>query len=93
MSVVNDALRLDESKSDNAADHIRAQMNGLGRELYRTIAVFFAAAIAFGFVMGILYYRWISSPIDPAELSPAVQKPAQQPGAAIKSDPRKFSTK
>ena len=93
VSVVNSALASMKANTDNAADHIRTQMNGLGKELHRTIAVLFAAAIALGFVMGIGYYRWITSPIDPAELSPAVQKPAQQPGAAIKPDRRKFSPK
>lgn len=80
------AVRVQETlswmKADlkNAADHVRAQMAGLGKELWRTVAVFTAGGIALGFVMGILYYRWITAPVEgPQSPTPAAVQSSQQP--------------
>lgn len=81
---VHTALASMKADITNAADHIRAQMSGLGRELNRTIAVLFAVAVAIGFVLGFLYYRWITAPV------PATQHPtavAIQGGSAQASTP------
>ena len=81
--VLNNAMSSLKTDLGNAADHIRAQMNGLGKELWRTIAVLFAAGVCIG-VITILYYRWISSPVEPASAAaPQVQSepatPAMKP--------------
>lgn len=71
---VNDVLRRMNSDFHNAADHVRAQMNGLGRELYRTIAVLCLGATMIGFVAGMLYQRFIGVPSllnDPESLAPS----------------------
>jgi hypothetical protein len=61
--LVNNALASMKANTDNAADHIRAQMNALRHELRGLMAVVAAGTLVLGFVLGILYYRWISSPI------------------------------
>ena len=75
---VNDALRSMESNLQNAGDHIRAQMNGLGKELYRTIAVLCFGAMVIGLVAGILYQRWIDAPLP---------KPGQPSTPSVESAP------
>ena len=60
--LLNNAISSMKTDLGNAADHIRAQMSGLGKELWRTIAVLVAAGVCVGVLMTILYYRWISSP-------------------------------
>jgi hypothetical protein len=79
---VHEAVRSMKANLQNAGDHIRAQMNGLGKELYRAIAVLCVGALGIGFVMGILYYRWITTP---AELP-------KQPAAAVQDSPQPSST-
>lgn len=76
---VHSALASMKADIANSADHIRAQMNGLGKELWRTIAVLFAVAVALGFIVGILYYRWIDTPVPVAAQQPPI--PAVQGSA------------
>jgi hypothetical protein len=68
----------------NAADHVRMQMNGLGNELWRTIAVLCFGALVVGILMGLLYQRWRDAPVVPSStLSPAlVVQPAAPPQPA-----------
>lgn len=79
---------LSSMKADlkNAGDHVRVQMSGLGKELYRTIAVLCAATLAMGFVIGILYYRWINLPVEVSQPQPVVQS---QPSNAVPPAQRK----
>jgi hypothetical protein len=72
---VNEAIRWMKCDLQNAGDHIRAQMNGLGKELYRTIAILCLGAMVIGLVAGSLYQRWMDKPLpQPAQPSaPAVQ--------------------
>jgi hypothetical protein len=89
---VNEALRSMKSNLQNAGDHIRVQMNGLGKELYRTIAVLCVGALGVGFVMGILYHRWIAGPIEsPKQPTPSVQV-SPQPSSTTPAAPRKHTT-
>jgi hypothetical protein len=62
-------------RSNRAGDHIRAQMNGLGKELVpRTIAVLCFWSMVIGLLAGILYQRWMDAQLpQPAQPSaPAV---------------------
>ena len=79
--LLKDAISSMKANLGNAADHIRAQMSGLGKELWRTIAVLFAAGVCVGVLITMLYYRWISSPVEPASAAaPQVQSaPAPTP--------------
>jgi hypothetical protein len=81
VTVVNNALASMKANTDNAADHIRAQMNALRDEVRGLMAVVSAGTLALGFVLGILYYRWITSPIpSPSTVTPQVESapvPAQ----------------
>ena len=63
--VLNNALASMKANIDNAADHIRAQMNRLRNDLRGTMAVACAICVAGGFLLGIFYYRWITSPYEP----------------------------
>jgi hypothetical protein len=74
---INEVLRWMKDDLKNAADHIRAQMNGLGKELYRTIAVFCFGTLVIGFVGGTLYQRWMDAPISQS----------QRPTATVQSAP------
>ena len=71
--VVNNALASMKANIDNAADHIRAQMNRLRNDLWGTMAVVGAICVAGGFILGILYYQWISSPYEPR--TPVITQP------------------
>ncbi len=62
---VNEVLRWMKADLQNAGDHIRAQMNGLGKELYRTMAVLCLGAMVIGILAGILYQRWMDAPPVP----------------------------
>src|SRR5581483_1073611 len=89
---INQAVRSMKSNLQNAGDHIRAQMNGLGKELYRAIAVLCVGALGIGFVMGVLYYRWITTPAAlPKQPAAAVQDPPQ-PSSATPAVTRKHTT-
>jgi hypothetical protein len=85
---VNEAVRSMKSNLENAADHIRAQMNGLGKELYRTIGVLCVGALGIGFVLGMLYYRWITAPVELPKQSAAVVQTSPQPSATPPSPQR-----
>jgi hypothetical protein len=89
---VNEAIRSMKSNLQNAGDHIRAQMNGLGKELYRAIAVLCVGALGIGFVMGVLYYRWITTPAElPKQPAASVQE-SPQPSSAAPAATRKRAT-
>lgn len=60
---VHTALASMKADITNAADHIRAQMSGLGTEVNRTIAVLFATGVAVGLILAMLYQGWINSPV------------------------------
>jgi len=79
---VNEALRSMKSNLENAGDHIRAQMNGLGKELYRTIAVLCVGALGIGFVMGIFYHRWITAPVELTKQQVTSVQGVPQPSSA-----------
>ena len=51
---VNDVLRQMKADLHNAGEHIRAQMDGLGKELYRTIAVLCVCTLLIGLAAGVL---------------------------------------
>ena len=59
---VNEALSWMKADLKNAGDHVRVQMNGLGKELWRTIAILCFGALVIGFLIGILYHRSIDVP-------------------------------
>ena len=63
--VLNNGLASMKANIDNATDHIRAQMNRLKNDLWRMMAVVGAICVAGGFLLGIFYYRWITSPNEP----------------------------
>ena len=70
---VNEAIRWGKSDLHNATDHIRVQMNGLGKELYRTIAVLCCGAMLIGLIAGVLYQRWLDAPLpQPSHSTPSV---------------------
>ena len=68
---VNKAISSMNADLKNAADHERVQMNGLGKELWRTIAILCFATLVAGFGMGTLYHRWI----DAAQVSAVPSAP------------------
>ena len=71
---VHEALTWMKADLKNAADHVRVEMNGLGKELWRTIAILCLGALMIGFFMGTLYHRWIDSPVQSQQSSaPTVQ--------------------
>ena len=47
-----DAISSMKTDLGNAADHIRAQMNGLGKELWRSVAVLVAGGVGIGVLNG-----------------------------------------
>jgi len=89
---VNEALGSMKSNLQNAGDHIRAQMNGLGKELYRTIAVLCVGAMGIGFAMGVLYHRWITGPVELPKQPAASVQTSPQPGSGNPATPRKHTT-
>jgi hypothetical protein len=89
--LVNNALTSMKANIDHAADHIRVQMNGLQNELWRTMAVLGAGMLVLGFVLGILYYRWINSPIPlsstvtpQVESAPAAPQPRNRQPSPVR---------
>jgi hypothetical protein len=82
MARVNEVLRWMKADLQNAGEHIRAQMNGLGKELYRTIVVLCCAAIMIGLFAGMLYQRWA----DASSLQPGY-RPAASAQSAPTSSP------
>jgi hypothetical protein len=89
---INEALRSMKSNLQNAGDHIRAQMSGLGKELYRTIAVLCAGALGVGFVMGILYHSWITAPGELQKQPAASVQVSPPPSSVPPATPRKPTT-
>jgi hypothetical protein len=76
--------RLNESLSSmradlrNATDHVRTMMGGLGKELWRSVAILCAGALAIGFFLGVLYRSREPQQLPPA--TPAVQSGSQLSG-------------
>jgi hypothetical protein len=71
---VNKALSSMKADLKNAADHVRVQMDGLGKELWRTVAILCLGTLVIGIFIGMLYQRWIDSPLQPLQPSaPTVQ--------------------
>jgi hypothetical protein len=89
---VNEALRSMQSNLQNACDHIRAQMNGLGKELYRAIAVLCVGALGIGFLMGIFYHHWITAPVELPKQSATSVQVSPQPLSATPGTPRKHAS-
>ena len=81
---VNETLSRMKVNLDNAADHVRVQMTGLGKELWRSIAVMCGGTLVIGFLLGMLYYRWIdTSGHSPQPSAPPTQAaPQPSPSAA-----------
>lgn len=88
---INDALRWMKGDLQNAGDHIRVQMNGLGRELYRTIGVLCFGAMVIGLLAGILYQRWIDAPPVPLQhpTAPAVRSAPPPPSSGLQLNRKK----
>jgi hypothetical protein len=87
--VVNDAVASMKVNIDDAAAHIRAQTNRLQNELWGTIAVVAAGMLALGFMLGILYYGWIRSPVAPptpqVESKPAAPQPRSRQQSPVRT--------
>jgi hypothetical protein len=80
---VKEALSWMKADLKNAADHVRVQMNGLGRELWRTIAILCFGVLAIGFLLGILYHGWTDPPAQaPQPSAPTTQSVPQPPSSA-----------
>ena len=88
---VNEALRSMKTNLQNAGDHIRAQMNGLGNELYRAIAVLCVGALGIGFVAGILYHRWVTAPVESPKPPAVSVQTSPRPAVAPPATPRKHT--
>lgn len=87
---VQETLSWMKADLKNASDHVRAQMEGLGKELWRTIAVLCTGGLGIGFVLGILYYRWMSAPVEPVSRPAAsIQSQAPSPNSAAPPAARK----
>jgi hypothetical protein len=89
---VNEGLSRMKANLDNAAEHVRVQMNGLGKELWRSIAVMCGGTLVIGFLLGMLYHQWSDRS---AQSSPPSAPPTQAaplpPSAApqVNQNPRK----
>ena len=81
---------LSSIKSDvkNAADHVRAQIQGLGKELWRSVAVLCLGALGMGFVLGILYYRWINPPTEDTTRATGVRVPGTAQPSSPQTQPK-----
>jgi hypothetical protein len=92
---VKETLSSMKANLESAADHIRTQMNGLGRQLYETIAVFCIAALIIGFFTGIFYERWLDTPAQPESGMPAVQSisPSSSPATPAPSHNKRLRAK
>ena len=68
----------------NAGDHIREQMNGLGKELWQAIAILCGGALVLGMLVGTFYQRWMDTPTQLQQPpAPAVgSAPAPPSGSA-----------
>jgi hypothetical protein len=89
LSRVNEAIRWGKADLQNATDHIRVQMNGLGKELYRTIAVVCGGALLVGLVGGALYERWLDSPLPHTAAPSSALKVQPAPPAGTTPQPNK----
>jgi hypothetical protein len=56
---------------------VRAMMGGLGKELWRSVAILCVAAIVVGFFLGVLYRSSRDQPVQPLPATSAVQSGAQ----------------
>lgn len=55
---LNQALSRMRANLENGADHVRAQMCELGKELWKSIAVLCGGSLVIGFLSGMLYQQW-----------------------------------
>ncbi|MBV9154646.1 MAG: hypothetical protein JO097_00155 [Acidobacteriaceae bacterium] len=78
VSRVTQGLRSMKADLQNASEHIRAQMNGLGKQLNWTIGVFCSGTLVIGLILGSFYQRWVDAPPP---------QPAQAPAPAVQSAP------
>ena len=79
---IKEALSSMKDDLKNAADHVRVQMNRLGKELWQTIALLCGGVLVLGMLVGMLYQRWMDTPTQPQQPpAPAVQSapPASAP--------------
>jgi hypothetical protein len=64
---VSEALMRMRTNVENAANHVRVQMNGLGKQLWSSIAILCGATLVIGFLLGMLYHGWVNPPIPLTE--------------------------
>jgi len=57
---VNQALANMNADLRNATDHVRTMMSGLGKQLWRSVAVLCAGAMAIGVLLGMFFERWMA---------------------------------
>ena len=62
---MKEALSSMQDDLKNAADHVRVQMNALGKELWHTIALLCSGALVLGLLVGMLTQRWMDTPAQP----------------------------
>jgi hypothetical protein len=74
---LNEALSSMRADLRNATDHVRTMMGGLGKELWRSVAILCAAAVVIGFFLGVLYRSSRDQPVQPLPATSAVQSGAQ----------------
>jgi len=86
---VNKALSSMKADLKNAADHIRVQMDGLGKELWRTIAIICFGTLVIGFCIGMLYQRWLDSPVQPSPPSAPAAQSAPPPASTPQPNHKK----
>jgi hypothetical protein len=87
--IVNNALASMKANIDNAADRIRAQMDWLRKDWRGTMAVACASCVALGFVLGILYYRWITFAYEPQTVNQQAESVEQKPTDSQGERPRR----
>jgi len=61
---VSEALLRMRTNVENAANHVRVQMNGLEKQLWSSIAILCGATLMIGFLLGMLYHGWVSPPVQ-----------------------------
>jgi hypothetical protein len=77
---VNEALSRMKANVENAANHVRVQMNGLGKELWKSIAILCSGLLVLGFLAGMLYQQWADdAPAKPQQSPPSSSQTAPLP--------------
>jgi hypothetical protein len=57
---VHDGVSCMRAELDCAANHVRALIDALTKDLRRALAILCAGALAIGFILGIFYIHWIN---------------------------------